>query len=53
MPAPGARVDVYRLGDAIPPGTQMVVWLRTEKSFVVVPFKAANLPLPEETRGEH
>lgn len=42
------RFDVYRVGDQIPAGTQMVVWLRTEKSFVVVPLKAANLPLPED-----
>jgi hypothetical protein len=47
-PAPGVRLDVYRLGDGIPPETQMMVWLRTEKSFLVVPLKATNLPLPEE-----
>lgn len=47
-PTPRTRVSVYRLGDRIPPGTQMVVWLRTEKSFVVVPLRATNLPLPEE-----
>jgi hypothetical protein len=44
----GARVDAYRLGDQIPAGTQMVIWLRTEKSFIAVPLNATNLSLPEE-----
>jgi hypothetical protein len=42
------RFDVYRLGAEVPPGTQMVVWLRTQRSFLIVPLKAANVPLPEE-----
>jgi hypothetical protein len=48
----GTRVDVYRLGDQIPAGTQMVIWLRTEKSFLAVPLKATNLSLPEEAISE-
>lgn len=42
------RFDVYRIGDQIPAGTQMVVWLMTSKSLLVVPLNATNLPLPEE-----
>ncbi len=47
------RFDVYRLGSEIPAGTQMVVWLRTEKSFVAVPLEAANVPLPEISTPAH
>ena len=47
------RFDVYRLGDRIPPGTQMVVWLKTQKSFLVVPLKATNLRLQEEAVSGH
>lgn len=43
----GMRQSVYRLGERIPPGTQMVVWLKTKKSFLSVPLKVSNLPLPE------
>lgn len=43
----GAHRDVYRLGDEIPPGTEMVVWLKTDKSFLVAPLKVTNLTLPE------
>ena len=43
----GAHRDVYRLGDEIPPGTEMVVWLKTDKSFLVAPLKVINLTLPE------
>ncbi len=43
----GARLDVYRLGDEIPPGTQMIVWLKTDKAFLVEPLNVANLALPK------
>lgn len=43
------RFDVYHLGDRIPEGAQVVIWLRTTKAFVIAPLRATQVPLPPAT----
>lgn len=44
----GSRLDVYRVGDEIPPGTIAVIHLLTEKSRIVAPIDLRDVPLPDK-----